>query len=161
MTLKFYTSMENRLKLKARKFWELIAMCVEVTGEKLVGGTPPPSEYDFWIGLKGLNSRILCSLWIVLKGLVVHFRILNLSRFLELAWLNHEAFNNLWTMICFLLNWWPLWPNWQETTDSVIFTEETLNGKLQFLCSEKCTFTLISEAIARASCHRKSARRRY
>ena len=39
--------MENRLKLKARKFWELTAMCVKVTGEKLVGGTPPPSEYDF------------------------------------------------------------------------------------------------------------------
>ena len=34
MTLKFYASVTKRLKLKFRKFWELILMLVEVTGEK-------------------------------------------------------------------------------------------------------------------------------
>ena len=29
-----------------------------------------------------------------------------------------------------------MWPNSQETADLVKFTEETLNGKLQFLCSD-------------------------
>ena len=29
-----------------------------------------------------------------------------------------------------------MWPNPQETADLVIFTEEILNGKLHFLCSE-------------------------
>ena len=28
-----------------------------------------------------------------------------------------------------------MWPNPQETADLVTFTEETLNGKLHFLCS--------------------------
>ena len=28
-----------------------------------------------------------------------------------------------------------MWPNPQETPDSVTFTEEILNGKLHFLCS--------------------------
>ena len=36
--LKFYTSMAKGLKLKVRKFWGLIPMFVEVTGEKLVQG---------------------------------------------------------------------------------------------------------------------------
>ena len=35
--LKFYTSVSKGLKLKVRKFWELIPTFVEVTGEKLVG----------------------------------------------------------------------------------------------------------------------------
>ena len=37
--------MQKRLKLKVRKFWGLIPTFVEVTGEKLVGGSfwsPPP-----------------------------------------------------------------------------------------------------------------------
>ena len=38
MVLKFYTSMAKGLKLEVRKFWELIPMFVEVTGEKLEGG---------------------------------------------------------------------------------------------------------------------------
>ena len=38
MTLKFYTSVAKRLKLKVRKFWGLIPTLAEVTGEKLVGG---------------------------------------------------------------------------------------------------------------------------
>ena len=44
--LKFYTSMAEELKLKFRKFWELILTFVEVTGEKLVGGDflPPHPE---------------------------------------------------------------------------------------------------------------------
>ena len=29
-----------------------------------------------------------------------------------------------------------MWPNPQETEDLVTFTEEILNGKLHFLCSE-------------------------
>ena len=36
--LKFYTSVPKGLKLKVRKFWELIPTFVEVTGEKLLGG---------------------------------------------------------------------------------------------------------------------------
>ena len=35
--LKLYTSVSKGLKLKVRKFWELILTFVEVTGEKLVG----------------------------------------------------------------------------------------------------------------------------
>ena len=38
--LKFYTSVAQGLKLKVRKFWELIPTFVEVTGEKLVRGGP-------------------------------------------------------------------------------------------------------------------------
>ena len=38
MTLRFYTSVEKQLKLKARKFWRLIPTLIEVTGGKLVGG---------------------------------------------------------------------------------------------------------------------------
>ena len=43
--LKFYTSLSKELKLKVRKFWELIPTFVEVTGEKKVRGlfAPPPS----------------------------------------------------------------------------------------------------------------------
>ena len=41
-----------------------------------------------------------------------------------------------------------MWPNPQETTDLVTFTEEILNGKLYFLCSETSStntvFLLIS-----------------
>ena len=37
-SLKFYTSMAKKLKLKVRKFWGLIPTFVEVTGEKMVGG---------------------------------------------------------------------------------------------------------------------------
>ena len=43
--LKFYTSVVKGLKLKVRKFLELIPTFVKVTGENLVGGlftTPPP-----------------------------------------------------------------------------------------------------------------------
>ena len=44
MALKFYTSLEKKLKLKVRKFCGLIRMFEEVTGEKLVGTTfLPPS----------------------------------------------------------------------------------------------------------------------
>ena len=35
--LKFYTNVAKGLKRKVRKFWELIPMFEEVTGEKLVG----------------------------------------------------------------------------------------------------------------------------
>ena len=47
MNLKFYTSVAKELKLKVRKFWELIPTLIEVTEEKLVGGAffrgSPPS----------------------------------------------------------------------------------------------------------------------
>ena len=46
MALKFYTSVTKRLKLKVRKFLELVPTFVEVTEEKLVRGAflpPPPS----------------------------------------------------------------------------------------------------------------------
>ena len=44
MTLKFYTSVANELKLKVRNFGGLSLTFVEVTGEKLVVGGPflPP-----------------------------------------------------------------------------------------------------------------------
>ena len=38
MTSKFNTNVAERLKLKVRKFWELIPIFVEVIREKLVGG---------------------------------------------------------------------------------------------------------------------------
>ena len=38
MTLKFYTRVAKRFKLKARKFWGLIPTFAEATGEKLAGG---------------------------------------------------------------------------------------------------------------------------
>ena len=50
MTLKLYTNVRKGLKLKVRKFWELIPTFAEVIEEKLVGGlfAPPLShpEYD-------------------------------------------------------------------------------------------------------------------
>ena len=59
--LKFYTSEAKGLKLKVRKFSELISTFVEVTGEELVVVVvlaffcppPPPS----WIGFKTLNMK--------------------------------------------------------------------------------------------------------
>ena len=42
--LKLYASVPKGLKLKVRKFWELIPTFVEVTGEKLVGGPFWPSH---------------------------------------------------------------------------------------------------------------------
>ena len=60
--LKFYTSVPNRLKLKVRKFWELIPTFVEFTGEKLVGeaflAPLPQPPRPSWIGLK-LNTLYL------------------------------------------------------------------------------------------------------
>ena len=41
MALKFHTIVAKMLKLKVRKFLELIPTFVEVTGEKLVGELPP------------------------------------------------------------------------------------------------------------------------
>ena len=37
MSLIFYVSVANELKLKGRTFWGLISTFLEVTGEKLVG----------------------------------------------------------------------------------------------------------------------------
>ena len=44
--LKFYTSVEKGPELKVRKLWELTPLFVEVTGEKLLGGSllPPPPQ---------------------------------------------------------------------------------------------------------------------
>ena len=38
MALKFNTKAKERLKLKAKKYWQLIPIFVEVIREKLVGG---------------------------------------------------------------------------------------------------------------------------
>ena len=38
MALKFNTNVAERLKLKVRKFWEVIPIFVEVIREKLIGG---------------------------------------------------------------------------------------------------------------------------
>ena len=43
MALKFYTSVEKKLKLKVIKLLELIPRFVEVTGKKLIGGIFAPS----------------------------------------------------------------------------------------------------------------------
>ena len=37
-----------------------------------------------------------------------------------------------------------MWPNPQETADLVTFTEETLDGKLYFLCSGNIPFHAIN-----------------
>ena len=37
-----------------------------------------------------------------------------------------------------------MWPNSQETADLVTFTEEILNGKLQFLCSVRTCATCVA-----------------
>ena len=37
MNLKFYTTAAKGVKLKVRKFWDLVPTFVEVTGGKLVG----------------------------------------------------------------------------------------------------------------------------
>ena len=54
MALKFYTSVEKGLRIKFRKFLELIPTFVEVKGEKTDRGdlSGPPS----WLGLKVLSS---------------------------------------------------------------------------------------------------------
>ena len=41
-----------------------------------------------------------------------------------------------------------MWPNPQETADLVAFTEEILNGKLHFLCSESSAAAVRGEIIA-------------
>ena len=53
-SLKFYTSVAKRSKLKVRKFWGLVSTFLEVAGEKLVGGDflPPPPHPSSWMGLR-------------------------------------------------------------------------------------------------------------
>ena len=41
-----------------------------------------------------------------------------------------------------------MWPNPQETADLVKFTEETLNGKLHFLCSQVVGLRFSSSILA-------------
>ena len=36
-----------------------------------------------------------------------------------------------------------MWPNPQETVDLVTFTEEILNGKFHFLCSDSSGFIIV------------------
>ena len=40
-----------------------------------------------------------------------------------------------------------MWPNSQETADLVTFTEEILDGKLYFLCSECSAYSNSSSAL--------------
>ena len=45
-----------------------------------------------------------------------------------------------------------MWPKLQETADLVTFTEENLNGKLRFLCSEKFDLSgLLTNSLPRFS----------
>ena len=76
--LKFYTSLSKRLKLKVRKFLGLISTFVEVTGEKLVGGSFCPSPpFPSWIGLKYFYSLSLSLPPSVSLRLSIKFRGLN------------------------------------------------------------------------------------
>ena len=70
-SLKFYTSVAKGLKLKVRKFWELIPTFVEVKGDKLVGVTflshLPPSTQS-WIRLTIVTKRhllVFILVWII------------------------------------------------------------------------------------------------
>ena len=56
MALKFYTNVAKRLKLKIRKFWDLLSTFVDVTGEKLVWW-----EGEGW----GLWVNFLIKYWII------------------------------------------------------------------------------------------------
>ena len=60
MALKFYTDVAKGLKLKVRKFWELIPTFAEVTGGTLAWGTFAPS----WIGLTDKKNY---------KDLIIYF----------------------------------------------------------------------------------------
>ena len=60
MTIKFYTNVAKRLKLKLRMFWELIRTFVEVTGKKLVRGTfllSPHPPLSILIRVKNKQTR--------------------------------------------------------------------------------------------------------
>ena len=57
--LKFYTSLAKSLKLKARKFFELIPTFVETTREILVGEGFPPRLPPFLIGLKYISFILI------------------------------------------------------------------------------------------------------
>ena len=46
-----------------------------------------------------------------------------------------------------------MWPNLQETTDLVTFTEEILNGKFNFLCSLSYKFS-IKDYFGAVTCRR-------
>ena len=43
-----------------------------------------------------------------------------------------------------------MWPNPQETTDLVTFTEEILNEKLHFLCNVSCETSTSTEMVTDA-----------
>ena len=63
---KLYTSVAKRLKVKVRKFWGLIPLFVEVTGEKLIGARPfcpPPPIILNWVNQKPSStmSVMLCT----------------------------------------------------------------------------------------------------
>ena len=63
---KLYTSVAKRLKVKVRKFWGLIPLFVEVTGEKSVGARPfcpPPPIILNWVNQKpnSTMSVMLCT----------------------------------------------------------------------------------------------------
>ena len=46
MAFKLYKNMTKGLKLKVRKFWEVIPTFVDVTGEKVIGGLLPPAHLE-------------------------------------------------------------------------------------------------------------------
>ena len=61
--MKFYTSVAKGLKLKVRKFWEIIPTFVEVTGKKLEGGLFAPSPV-----LNRVKIQTKIKFKVVLKG---------------------------------------------------------------------------------------------
>ena len=46
MAFKFYKNVAKGLKVKVRKFCEVIPTFVDVTGEKVIGGLLPPAHLE-------------------------------------------------------------------------------------------------------------------
>ena len=69
MALKFNTNVAERIKLKVRKFWELISIFAEVVMEKLIGGFFNITNLIFDTlspGKKSLNRRTISTLVLIL-----------------------------------------------------------------------------------------------
>ena len=95
--LKFCNSVAKELKLKVRKFWGPTPTFVEVTGEKLVGGSfcPPPIS---WIELSFLiNNKVyfICSCrYLNNNSLISFFIVYSVKDLLRLT-INLIAFSKL------------------------------------------------------------------
>ena len=89
MNLKFYTSVAKGLKLKVRMFWGLIPKFVEVTGRKLVEGTP------FW--LPPILNRVDTLMFFQLEIDFVTIKVNSLDSFLNsiFRWLANSLMRRL------------------------------------------------------------------